>query len=196
MKAALTGICRIDTAGMKNAVSSLHSHFKDLRFVHELEQLVIAGVCKLLDDSGISYPVGNDDICLYIGIDDAIEEIKSEYFRAVLDQGLIGASPLLFPFTSPNALTARASIVFDIRGESIVFPVKDLYGNVIKYSVESICRGFTEMAITGAILLKDGLPDPSANYRMDLYFLENERAALKRNARIYRYIDVNNHEGI
>jgi len=184
MKTVITGISKIDSGEMEDEISKLHGITGKIRYVHDLDKLMVAGIGLLLKDTKIEFPVRNDDISLYIGVDDSIEDIKDEFFKGILEEGILGASPLLFPFTSPNALTAQASIAFDIRGESIVMPIQDSFKDVIEYAVECISGNYSTMAITGGIL--SGKNRKEKTYKGEFYFLESDKSALKRKARIYR----------
>jgi 3-oxoacyl-[acyl-carrier-protein] synthase II len=53
-----------------------------------------------------------------LGIDVAIDGIKAAYWRAVLSDGPLGASPLHFPFTAPNTVAAQLTILLGLAGES------------------------------------------------------------------------------
>lgn len=186
MNPVITGKSKITSKDIKEAILKLNGQIRQIRFVHDLERLTVAGIGLLMDDAAIRLPVKSADISLYIGIDDSIEDIKDEYFNNILDEGILGASPLLFPFTSPNALTAQISIVFDIRGESIMMPIKYSYRDVIEYAIECITGEYTRMAIAGGILSEDKETAITENhYKAEFFFLENLESAVKRGAKIY-----------
>lgn len=187
MKAVITGVSKVNSKNIEDVIYRLNLKFKQMRFVHDLEKLTIAGIGNLMDNAKIRFPVGNADISLYIGIDDdVIEDIRSEYFNSILEEGILGASPLLFPFTSPNALIAQASIAFDIRGESIVFPIADSYRNVIKYAVECINKRYTLTAIAGGIISENKKTDVTGPYyKVEFYFLEGIKSAMERGAKVF-----------
>ena len=178
----VTGMVKISSKDMDSIISNLNDHIREMRFIHDIEKLAIAGVGLLLSDADIHFPVGSTDIGLYIGIDDAIEGIKDEYFNSVITYGILGSSPLLFPFTSPNALTAQISIAFDIRGESITIPVKYSCVDVIEYAVECITGRYSMMAIAGGIM-SSGLRNKGLWAEFSL--LEDLESAVGRGARIY-----------
>lgn len=182
MKTVITGISRLKMNELDDVTAGMSDGTGSFRFVHDLEKLTVAAIGMLLRDAGIDYPAGEDNIALFIGIDDAVECIKNEFFENVLREGVLGASPLLFPFTSPNALAARATILFDLRGESAVFAVRDSIDSVIEYADESISGQSVRMAIAGGITAVDG-PD---NCQAVFYFLENDDSARARGARIYK----------
>ncbi|RJQ51664.1 MAG: hypothetical protein C4526_09470 [Nitrospiraceae bacterium] len=182
MKPVVTGRSVLTSRETGPELDKLIGRLKQVRFVHDLELLTVVSVGKLLDEAGIIYPAGNPGLSIYIGIDDAVEDIKDEYFNNILKEGMMGASPLLFPYTSPNALAAQASIAFDIRGESITVSVKDFCRDVIKYAVDCIVQGYTIMAVAGLISIS-----PDDAYSAEFLLIENRNSALRRGAKIYSY---------
>ena len=183
MKPVLTGMASLRGTDADKIISNLNGYFKEMRFIHDIEKIMIAGIGLLLSDAGIRFPVGNNDIGLYIGVDDAIEDIKDEYFQGIITHGILGASPLLFPFTSPNALAAQASIAFDLRGESITIPLKySSYCDVIQYAIECVMGGYSRMAVAGMIFSSGTGQD---NLSAKFSFLEAPGSAAVRRARIY-----------
>ncbi len=189
MKNVITGISRINRHELNDGTVALSDLTNSFRFVHELERLTIVAIEHLLTDAGISVPVGKDNIGLYIGIDNAIEDIKDAFFKDVIMEGTLGASPLLFPFTSPNAIAAQATIVFDLRGESMVFPIKTSIDHVIEYADESISSNNMKLAIVGGVTASgersdDGLHDYSASF----YLIESSDSAEERGIRVYENV--------
>jgi 3-oxoacyl-(acyl-carrier-protein) synthase len=190
----VTGRVNINSHETDNIFSNLNRHIREMRFIHKVEKLTIAGIGLLLSDANIHFPVGSADIGLYVGIDDALEGIKDEYFHSIIMHGIVGSSPLLFPFTSPNALAAQISIVFDIRGESITIPVKYSYVDVIEYAIECLTGRYSAMAIAGGIM-SSGYKEE--DLRAEFYLLEDIDSALSRGARIYQHgYRIDKHEGI
>ena len=181
MDIVITGQVSIKTADTAGILSGLGPRIKPVRFVHDLERIVVAAAGGALDCAGIDFPVAHSGIGLYIGVDDAVEDVKDEYFRGIMRDGIWGASPLLFPFTSPNALAAQISIVFDIRGESSTMHIKDSCRDVIEYAVECIAYGYTSMAVAGGIFRSGG-----NGYAAQFIFLEEARSAMKRGAPMQR----------
>lgn len=184
----ITGRSRVNSGGeiMQRSVSFAGR----ARLVHPLEHLALAAAGSLLEDAQIPLPAGTSDIGIYIGVDDSVEDIKDEYLGGILSEGLLGASPLLFPFTAPNALAARISIAFDLRGESITMPVNNSGGDVIKYSAECVMEGHAGAAVAGNIMLDKGPMSPEkGRYYAEFFFIEDIMRAKKRNARIYSLFD-------
>jgi len=197
MKLVITGKSFISSAQADEAMETLADRVKQMRFVHDLEKLaVVAAGCAMLG-SGLECHHGDSDIGIYMGIDDAIEDIKDEYFTGALADGLWGASPLLFPFTSPNTLAAQISIAFGLRGEGLVMPVKSLCPDMIKYSAGSIEGGYAKKAISGAISLTDrSLSIDAGRYSAGFVIIEKEADAVRRGAKIYNTLKAGNIEDI
>lgn len=189
MKIVITGKSKISSKNADEVLDRFSVQIKQLRLVNHLEILTIAAVGNVLEDAGISFPVGDSNIGVYIGIDEAVEDIKDEYLENILREGILGVSPLLFPFTSPNALTAQATIAFDIRGESITMPVKNSFGNVIKYAAECIWGKHVRMAIAGGVMIKNRTLSPKeGRYVAEMFFLEELNSAENRGAMIYEVL--------
>jgi len=185
MKPVITGKITMSSRNLMSDAEAT-AGIKQIRITNELELLTVAAAGRVLADAGIDVPAGSSDIGLFIGIDEAIEDIKDQFFSNILNDGLVGASPLLFPFTSPNAFTAQASIAYDIRGESITFFMKNIYSDVIIYSLDCVKAGHIKMAVSGGISLRNN--DLSANegrYAAEFYFIEDLKSARNRGARIY-----------
>ncbi len=186
MKNVITGASSIDKDEVAGIIATLSNKVKNFRFVNDLERLTIVAIDLLLKSSGIQVPVGKDNIGIYIGIDDVIEDIKDEFLGGVIKDGLLGASPIQFPFTSPNALAAQATIVFDIRGESVVMPIRDSILSVITYADECISGRYMDMAIAGGVVVKgEKTGNYSNDYKANFYMIENLESANARGATIY-----------
>jgi 3-oxoacyl-(acyl-carrier-protein) synthase len=185
MKPVITGKITMSSRELRPD-TDMTAGIRQIRITNDLELLTVVAAGRVLNDAGMDFPAGNSDLGIFIGIDDAIEDIKDEYFSNILNDGIVGASPLLFPFTSPNAFAAQASIAYDIRGESITFFMKNIYSDVIIYSVDCIEAGHIKMAVTGGISIKhDDLSAKEGRYAAEFYFIEGLNSAQKRGARIY-----------
>src|SRR3970040_2977762 len=88
---------------------------KAVKTVIKAEELALAAGAAALKQSRN----GELETGIVFGIDNAIDRCKEEFFKGLLAEGPIGASPLLFPYTSHNAITAQATIAFGIKGEDI-----------------------------------------------------------------------------
>ncbi len=165
-----------------------------MRLVHTLERLAVAAAGGALADAGEgAFQQGDAMTGLYIGIDDAIEDIKDEYFAGVLADPVLGASPLMFPFTSPNVIAAQVSIAFDLRGESIVMPIVFSSNSIIKYITYCYAGSFIKRAIAGSITIKDrNISAEKGRYEAEFCFIEGEDEAVGRGARKYCSIETGN----
>lgn len=188
MRPVITGMIKISSNDIEYAMTRVKDMIRQMRFVNSLEQLTVVSIGIMLDEAKINIPVGNNDISLFLGVDDSVEDIKDEYFNGILNEGILGASPLLFPYTTPNSLAAQATIAFDIRGESITVPIKNTYRNVMEYAFECIDGKYTSRAIAGGIRLKDkNLIIKDGRYTAEFFLLEKLSNAEKRGAKIYNY---------
>jgi|GEM_PF-1467423 len=195
MSIVVTGISKLTNAEAERIINKFITGIKPIRIVNALEQLTIAAVGSVLDNAGVAFPVGTSSIGIYIEIDDAIEDIKDEYFNNILNEGTMGVSPLLFPYTSPNALAAQVSIAFDIRGESITMPINHSCSNVIEYAAECVAGKYISSAIAGRIILNDrSSAVEGGKYVAEFFLLEKLDIAVKRGAKIYRHLKAETHE--
>jgi 3-oxoacyl-(acyl-carrier-protein) synthase len=191
MRAAITGTSMLSSKDAERALAGIISRIRPLRLVTDLEQLAVAALAGALDDAGIAFPAGTADIGIYLGIDDAVEDIKDIYFNGILNEGLVGASPLLFPYTTPNALTAQLSIAFDMRGESITMPLTHSAVDVLQYSAECVAQGHAVMAVTGVIAVRDkALSSEMGRYTAEFFIVEDAGSAASRGAKIYRWLEA------
>lgn len=182
MKPVIIGVSRLNSNNLNDVIPQINGLIKQMRFVHVLEQLAVVSIGMVLYDAKIPFPVGNADVSLYVGVDNSIEDIKDEYFNNILSEGILGASPQVFQFTTPNALVAQATIAFDIRGESITLPIKSSFKDVIEYAADCIIGKYAKMAIAGGITRCQSL---QPFYRAEFFLLEDGKKAMERGARVY-----------
>lgn len=186
MKPVITGVSKISSNNIESVTSGLKDSIRQMRFVNSMEQLAVTAVGIMLNDAKIDIPIGNASVSLFVGIDDSIEDIKNEYFEGILNEGILGASPLLFPYTTPNSLAAQVSIAFDIRGENITIPIQYSYRDVIEYAIECITEKYTGTAIVGGIRVQDrNLSVGEGRYVAEFFLFEEVDSARKRGATIY-----------
>lgn len=183
MTIIVTGACRITSNGIEQRMAELMPRLRPIRPVTELEQTALVAAAGAFEAAGIPFPSGSAEIGIYVGIDDAVEDIKDDYFGAVAQEGLLGASPLLFPYTAPNAPAAQIAIALDIRGESITVALNDSPGDVLQYAAECIRGRHTGRAVAGLITLQDAAASAAAGrYRAEFFVLEEEGKAMTRGA--------------
>ena len=103
---------------LSTALATLAQTGLPIRLVHPIEEVAVVAAHEALASAGISVPVGGDDIGIALGVEEGIDGLKAEYYRGILKDGPLGASPIMFPFTAPNTVAARISILLDLRGEN------------------------------------------------------------------------------
>lgn len=189
MDPVLTGKYFSTSNNTEYAINRLTDRIKQVRFLTEIDRMAVAGIAGVLDDAMIHFPVGNSDISLILGVDDCIENIKDDYFNNILNDGLLGASPLLFPFTSPNVLSAQICIAFDIRGESLTIPIKTSNKDVVEYAIECLNGKYSRIIIAGCIMLNTKkISLEEGDYKAEFFIIEGSESASDRGVRIYSHL--------
>lgn len=121
---------------------------KAVKTVLKAEELALAAVSsalKQVENPGL-------DTGIVFGIDNSIDRCKTEFFKGLLAEGPIGASPLLFPYTSHNAITAQATIAFGIKGEDItIVSGAASFLKAVGYGFELLNRGVMNAVIAGGV---------------------------------------------
>ena len=118
----------------------------------------------------------SSSVGIVLGVDEGIDSCKAQFFYGLISEGSDGVSPILFPFTSPNAITAQVSIAFGIRGENITVANGRLSsGKAIAYSIDLLTLGKVDTIITGGV----------THHCAAILVLEDFERAIKRGARIY-----------
>lgn len=199
-KVFITGIGALKGSGKEDLLNEFNNageQISRIKLSNEIEKLAVAGAVNAMKDALIKLPVGNDSVSIFAGIDEGIDSIKLRYYRDVLKEGPIGASPMLFPFTSPNAVSAQIAIALDIRGECITFSSGILSSAIaMGYAFENIKSKRTDIALAGSATfidedMKEVLNDiryenPATLAGSSVFFiLESDENARKRSAKIY-----------
>jgi hypothetical protein len=104
---------------LSTALSALPQGGSPVRLFHPIEAMAFLAAYDALSLAGVPLPVGGDGIGIALGVDEGIDGIKARYYQGLLRDGPLGASPMAFPFTAPNTIAARISILLDLRGESL-----------------------------------------------------------------------------
>jgi len=117
------------------------------RTVFQEERFLLAAVAETLGMSGYKSTAAekNARLGIVLGVDTVVDSWKAGFFGEVIKDGPIGASPLAFPYTSPNALAARATIAFNIKGDDI--------------TISSGALSFLKAVSYGALLVESGVLD-------------------------------------
>lgn len=120
------------------------------RLFHNIEALAFLAAHDALIPTGIRLPLGGDGIGVVLGIEEGIDGIKARYYRALLTDGPLGASPIAFPYTAPNTIAARIAILLDLRGENVTVCGGTLSGaQAIGLAVESLREGCAAAVLAG-----------------------------------------------
>lgn len=175
MKIAISGVGLIeDIAKHKSLDLSQLPH--GVRTLTRVEELALCTAHKAIENAKLSIPDNSSSTGLVLGVDEAIDDYKTRFFCELLSEGAEGVSPLLFPFTSPNAITAQVSIVFGIKGENVTIANGFLSsGKAIAYSIDILRLKKAKTVVTGGVS-----PACAA-----ILILEDFNVATKRKARVY-----------
>lgn len=111
-----------ETAAWSARVAEATEHLgrggKRIRLLHRIEEIAVLASWDALRESGIAVlSTAPGEVGIALGIDEGIDGIKARHCLAVQCDGPLGASPLVFPLTTQNAVTAGVSIALDLRGE-------------------------------------------------------------------------------
>ncbi|HXZ44333.1 MAG TPA: beta-ketoacyl synthase N-terminal-like domain-containing protein [archaeon] len=143
---------RVVGAGSRlaTALSVLPQGGSPVRLFHPIEEMALLAAYDALSVAGVPLPVGGDGIGIALGVDEGIDGIKARYYQGVLSDGPLGASPMAFPFTTPNTIAARISILLDLRGESLTVCGGNLSGaQAIGLAMETLREGRSDGVLAG-----------------------------------------------
>jgi len=154
------GIVRTDGAGAEETagvasrlsavLAALSRHGAQGRLVHPLEEAALLAAHDALRLAGVRTPLGGEDIGVALGLEEGIDGIKAQYYRDILKDGPLGASPIVFPLTTPNTIAARISIALDLRGENVTVCGGTLSGaHALGLAVEALRAGRTPAMLAG-----------------------------------------------
>ncbi|NWG03618.1 MAG: beta-ketoacyl-[acyl-carrier-protein] synthase family protein [Syntrophaceae bacterium] len=118
----------------------------NLRRMDRIGKIVVSAVRLAMDDSKLHLKEEDSDrIGISIGTGLGSANTVDQFFRSLLKEGPLGATPLLFQTAVPNAITSHCAIEYGIKGVNITFSHKE---------------SSAEMAIAFAYhLLKEGRAD-------------------------------------
>lgn len=135
---------------LTTALSALPQGGSPVRLFHSIEKMTLVAAYDALSLAGVPLPVGGDGIGIALGVDEGIDGIKARYYQGVLSDGPLGASPMAFPFTAPNTIAARISILLDLRGESLTLCGGNLSGaQAIGLAMEALREGRSDGVLAG-----------------------------------------------
>lgn len=118
----------------------------NLRRMDRIGKVVVSSVRLAIDDSGLDLKEEDSGrIGISVGTGLGSSDTVDQFFRSLLRDGPLGATPLLFQTAVPNAITSHCAIEYGIKGVNITFSHKE---------------SSTEMAMAFAYhLLKEGRAD-------------------------------------
>lgn len=124
---------------------------KRIRLLHRIEEVALLAAWDALRESGIAAaPTEDDRVGIALGIDEGVDGIKARHCLAVQSDGPLGASPLVFPFTTQNAVTASVSIGLDLRGEMFTLCGGPLSGAIaLGVALNAVRRGGVTAMLAG-----------------------------------------------
>ncbi len=115
------------------------------------ERLLLGSIDSSLARAGLSR-ADIESAGIIVGIDSVIDKVKESYFKGVAEDGPLGASPLFFPYTSPNVFAARATIHFGIKGPDITIASGPLsFLKAVSYAYRLVSSGTTGLAVAAGV---------------------------------------------
>ncbi|MBI5971010.1 MAG: hypothetical protein HY884_07640 [Deltaproteobacteria bacterium] len=122
---------------------------RKVKTVIRSEELLLSAVSEALKSApaGFARPDG-----IVVGVDNAIDSCKAEFYKEFLKDGPRGVSPLIFPYTSPNSVTAQATIAFGIRGTDMTTASGEVsFLKAMAYAYELIKNGLLDAVVAGGV---------------------------------------------
>lgn len=139
-------ISRIFFSGEDDAAPPVNT-----RTLLDAERLMLGSISASIAGCGLSRP-DIERAGIIAGIDNAIDKVKESYFKGVVKDGPLGASPLFFPYTSPNVLAARATIHLGIKGPDITIVSGPLsFLKAVSYAYCLVSSGRIDLAIVAGV---------------------------------------------
>jgi hypothetical protein len=135
---------------LSEVLSALPQGGSPVRLFHPIEEMSLLSAYDALSLAGVALPFGGEGIGIVLGVEEGIDGIKACYYQGVLSDGPLGASPMAFPFTAPNTIAARISILLDLRGESLTVCGGSLSGaQAIGLAMAALREGRSEGVLAG-----------------------------------------------
>ncbi len=124
---------------------------KRIRLIHRIEEVALLAAWDALLSSGIAVAATEGGrVGIALGVDEGVDGIKARHCLAVQSDGPLGASPLVFPFTTQNAVTARVSIGLDLRGDMFTLCGGPLSGaTALGVAMNAVRRGGVGAMLAG-----------------------------------------------
>lgn len=120
--------------------------------LYRVQKILLAVYAKALSNAGLKNIPGNAGI--FLGNTYGIEEFKAEFFRVYKKSGPAATSPVLFPFTTANALAAWLAIQVSAQGPQLSFVSgSTACADAIIAAMDSLQAGECEIAFVGGVNL-------------------------------------------
>ena len=98
----------------------------NLRRMDRIGKMVVSAVKMALDDSGLELEKENPDrVGIMVGTGLGSSKSVDLYYRGLIEDGPVGATPLLFQTAVPNSICSHSSLEFGIRGINTTFSHKE-----------------------------------------------------------------------
>lgn len=125
--------------------------FPGTRVVYAEEAHLLESAARSLQAAGITGEnAGQTGV--FVAVEGVCDRWKEEFFRGVEGDGPVGASPLTFPYTSPNALAARLTIAFGLKGHDLTVASGPLsFFKALSSAWTLMAAGAAETALVAAV---------------------------------------------
>jgi 3-oxoacyl-[acyl-carrier-protein] synthase II len=98
----------------------------NLRRMDRIGKMMVSAVRMALDDSGLDIEREDPDrVGIMVGTGLGSSKTVDLYYRGLLEEGPMGATPLLFQTSVPNSICSHSSLEFGIRGVNTTFSHKE-----------------------------------------------------------------------
>lgn len=122
-----------------------------LRRMDRIGKMVVSAVRMALQDSGLDLKEEDSNrLGISIGTGLGSSNTVDQFFRSLLKEGPIGATPLLFQTAVPNAITSHCAIEYGIKGVNITFSHKEASAEMaIVYAYQLLKEGKADVIFAG-----------------------------------------------
>ena len=123
----------------------------NLRRMDRIGKMVVSAVRMALDDSGLELERENRDrVGIMVGTGLGSSKSVDLYYRGLIEEGPVGATPLLFQTAVPNSICSHSSLEFGIRGINTTFSHKEAsVESAIVFAFHLLKRGDAHVIFVG-----------------------------------------------
>jgi 3-oxoacyl-[acyl-carrier-protein] synthase II len=123
----------------------------NLRRMDRIGKIVVSAVKMALDDSGLELERENpDQVGIMVGTGLGSSKSVDLYYRGLIEEGPVGATPLLFQTAVPNSICSHSSLEFGIRGINTTFSHKEAsVESAIVFAFHLLKRGDAHVIFVG-----------------------------------------------